>query len=82
MYWQPSPEDLVEQYSRFASPSLKGNLDSLKWYRALAAFRISSITAYYLEEHRSGRRVNEAWEVFGEAFPYLVGRANELLAEN
>ena len=75
MHWQPEPQQLVAWYAEHTSVGLV----DLDWYRALAAYRLASITAYYFEEHRSGRRRNDAWEMFGEAFPYLMGNAQRLL---
>lgn len=75
MGWQPQPEQLIARYAE-RSP---WHLDDLGWYRALAGYRLACITAYYFEEHRSGRRPNDAWEVFGESFPLLMGKAQKLL---
>lgn len=75
MHWQPRPEALAARYAAGTAHDL-GDLD---WYRALAAYRLACITAYYFEEHRSGRRPNPAWEVFGESFPFLLARAAAML---
>ena len=75
MHWQPDPALFVQRYAERS----KLDLTDLDWYRALAAYRLGSISAYYYEEHRSGRRRNDAWEVFGEAFPFLLGQAKHLL---
>ena len=79
MHWQPASEKLLETYLAASDWPRHEILNDLPWYRALASFRIAAITAYYLEEHRSGRRRNDTWEMFGEAFPHLIGRASELL---
>jgi len=71
MGWQPEPEQLIAWY-RAASPLDLTNID---WYRALAAYRLACITAYYYERHRSGKRHNPAWDVLGEAFPSLLKQA-------
>lgn len=77
MGWHPGPDAFIAHYARCtgAEPS------DLSWYRALAAYRLACITAYYLERHRSGKRHNPIWEVFGESFPYLLDRAAALLNE-
>ncbi len=75
MTWQPDPTSLVKCYAAHS----KFDLDDLPWYRALAGYRLACITAYYFEEHRSGRRPNDVWEVFGESFPFLMQRAAALL---
>ena len=51
------------------------DLSALDWYRALAAYRLACITAYYFERHRTGKRRNPAWEVLGDAYPHLMGGA-------
>ncbi|MGR8950708.1 MAG: phosphotransferase family protein [Gammaproteobacteria bacterium] len=79
MHWQPDPEVLVERYvvrSRWPREEI---LSDLPWYRALASYRLAAITAYYYEEHRSGRRPNDTWEMFAEAFPFLLSQASNLL---
>lgn len=80
MHWQPASELLVETYSAVSDWPQHEILNDLPWYRALASFRIAAITAYYLEEHRSGRRPNDTWEMFGEAFPYLISQASRLVS--
>ena len=79
MGWQPHPEALVNKYIDAGDWSREEIMSDLPWFRALASFRLAAITAYYFEEHRSGRRPNDAWEMFGEAFPYLLNRASDLL---
>lgn len=71
MGWQPEPAQFIDWY-RAASPL---DLTHIDWYRALAAYRLACITAYYYERHRTGKRPNPAWDVLGEAFPYLLEQA-------
>lgn len=75
MGWHPPPEALVEWYAQAAGAMPP----RLGWYRALAAYRLACITAYYFERHRSGKRSNPAWEVMGEAIPSLLRRAADLV---
>jgi aminoglycoside phosphotransferase (APT) family kinase protein len=75
MGWHPGPEAFIAHYARHTG----ADLSDMAWYRALAAYRLACITAYYLERHRSGKRHNPIWEVFGESFPYLLDRAAALL---
>ncbi|HMN82131.1 MAG TPA: phosphotransferase family protein [Burkholderiaceae bacterium] len=77
MGWHPGPERFIEWY-RAASPL---DLTHIDWYRALAAYRLACITAYYYERHRTGRRHNPAWDVLGEAFPHLLEQAASRLGE-
>jgi aminoglycoside phosphotransferase (APT) family kinase protein len=75
MGWHPEPDSFIESYAKL-SPI---DLTDIAWYRALAAYRLACITAYYFEQHRSGRRPNPAWEVLGEAFPFMLDKAARLL---
>lgn len=76
MAWQPDPQSLVNRYALRSSR----DLSDLVWYRALAGYRLACISAYYYEEHISGRRINKAWEMFHEAYPAMLGRAYKLLS--
>lgn len=75
MGWQPEPEQFIDWYAEASSL----DLSHIDWYRALAAYRLACITAYYYERHRSGKRHNPAWEVLGEAFPFLLNDAGRRL---
>jgi hypothetical protein len=48
------------------------------WYRALAGYRMASLTAHYLRLHRSGRRPDDVWESIAESVPMMLRRAREL----
>lgn len=75
MGWHPGPEFFVERYRR-RSPL---DLTDIDWYRALAGYRLSCITAYYFERHRTGKVHNPAWDVLGESGPFMLRRAAQLL---
>jgi aminoglycoside phosphotransferase (APT) family kinase protein len=75
MGWAPEPAALVALYEQ-ASGRPADNLD---WYQAVAGYRFAAITALNLRLHRTGRRPDPAWEVFGESFPHLIDRAHQLL---
>jgi aminoglycoside phosphotransferase (APT) family kinase protein len=77
MGWHPGPDAFIAQYAKKTGT----DLTDIGWYRALAGYRLACITAYYLERHRSGKRHNPIWEVFGESFPWLLDRAAALLDE-
>ncbi|GAA1001290.1 phosphotransferase family protein [Acrocarpospora macrocephala] len=74
--WSPSPEFLLGAYRAAGGPEVP----DLAWFRALAGFRLSCITAMSLRLHRTGRRPDPAWEVLADASPYMLDRAEELLA--
>lgn len=74
--WTPPADALLECYERASGRALI----AAGWYRALMCYRLACITPLNLRLHRTGRRVDPAWEVFGEALPYLFQRARELLA--
>lgn len=78
MGWHPKPEQFIEWY-RQHSPL---DLTHIDWYCALAAYRLACITAYYFERHKTGKRHNPAWDVLGEAFPFLLGQAERRLCRN
>lgn len=76
MTWGPTAEELVAMYETTAGHPLP----HASWYRALAAWRLSSITALQYRLHRSGRRPDPTWEILGEAFLPMVRKARRLLA--
>lgn len=75
MSWTPDVETLLGWYEQ----SSGWRLDSPDWYRALMCYRLACITPVNLRLHRTGRRVDHVWEVFGEAMPMLFQRARDLL---
>jgi aminoglycoside phosphotransferase (APT) family kinase protein len=68
--WTPPPDFVVERYGAPA--------DEVRWYRALAGYRMASLTAHYLRLHRSGRRPDDVWESIAESVPMMLRRAREL----
>lgn len=77
MAWSPPTEFLVQRY-QLASGS---STEQLRWYRALAGYRLACLTAHYLRLHRIGRRPDPVWEVFGESLPFMVRRASQLILQ-
>ena len=73
--WTPSPESIAHRYAASGGDGL----DQLGWFRALAGYRLACLTAHYVRLHRTGRRHDAIWEVFGEAFPFMLDRARALL---
>jgi aminoglycoside phosphotransferase (APT) family kinase protein len=74
--WAPPVDDMLEYYARKSGRDLA----DINWHRAVMVYRVACITPHNLRLHRSGRRPDPAWEVFGEALPHLLQRARELLA--
>lgn len=74
--WSPSPEFLVSAYQDAGGAAVT----DLEWFRALAGYRLSCITAVSLRLHRTGRRPDAAWEVLADGSPHMLVRAEELLA--
>ena len=68
--WTPPVEDLIERYG---APHAH-----VRWYRALAGYRMAALTAHYLRLHRSGRRTDAVWEFIAESVPAMLDRAAEL----
>ena len=73
--WTPTVEFIASTYAHFSGRGL----DDLDWYRALAGYRLACISARGVELHRSGKRVDPAWDILGEAVPIMFGRALDLL---
>lgn len=75
MHWLPSPDAIMGWYER-ASGRL---LEHIEWYQANMDLRLACATAVNLKLHRSGRRVDPVWEVFGDAFHLLLHDADRQL---
>lgn len=75
MGWEADPGQFVTWYRQHSSH----DLSHIDWYKALAAYRLACITAYYYERHKTGKRHNPAWDVLGEAFPHLLTVAERRL---
>jgi aminoglycoside phosphotransferase (APT) family kinase protein len=77
--WRPvaplSPDDLLRAYAAAGGPAV----GYVAWHRAFAHFRMVAITGLNLKLHRSGRRVDEVWELFGRSARPLLARAEALL---
>lgn len=73
--WAPPAETMIKRYAQRSGT----DVSRINWYRALAAYRLASLTAYYFELHRTGKRVNSAWNVFANSFTRMVTRALSLL---
>jgi aminoglycoside phosphotransferase (APT) family kinase protein len=76
MTWGPTPDEVLAMYETAAGRAVP----HAPWYWALAAWRLSSITALNYRLHRSGRRPDPTWEILGEAFLPMVRKARSLLA--
>lgn len=74
--WAPPPEAIARAYASAAGAQPA----DLGWYRAFAGFRLASLTAYYLDLHRRGRRRDDVWENLGESVPWMLARAAEVAA--
>jgi aminoglycoside phosphotransferase (APT) family kinase protein len=70
--WTPPVDALVERYGA------RGG--EIRWYRALAGYRMAALSAHYLRLHRSGRRPDAVWELIAESVPPMLDRAAELAA--
>lgn len=75
MGWHPGPEFFLDLYGRLTGRDLADS----DWHRALAGYRLSCITAYYFERHRTGKTHDPAWDVLGESGPPMLRRAADLL---
>lgn len=71
----PDPELLAGVYAEATG----ADLSNLTWYRAFAGLRLASLTAYYLDLHRRGRRRDDVWEDIGASAPFMLARGAEVL---
>jgi len=78
MTWHPGPEDFYGWYEQ----SMGASVVRPHWYHALMCYRLAAITPAKVRLHRTGRRVDEVWEVFAEAIPYQLDKAFRLLQED
>lgn len=75
MDWLPGPDAIMGWYEQASGRSL----EHIEWYRANMDLRLACATAVNLKLHRSGRRVDPVWEVFGDAFRLLLDDADRQL---
>ena len=73
----PSPEELADLYRKFVTWSVTDA--DLQWFRAFAAYRFGSITAFNLMLHRRGKRPDPTWEDIALSSPLFFERGRELL---
>jgi aminoglycoside phosphotransferase (APT) family kinase protein len=75
MDWSPAPIEIATAYAEASGRTP----EDLGWYRALAAWRLASITALNVRLHRTGRRPDPVWEQIAESFDPMINRGCELL---
>lgn len=68
------PEDLRRRYEHTEGRAFPG----LSWYQALACYRFGAIAAYNYRLHRTGRRVDAAYELMASSVAVLLRRGAEL----
>jgi aminoglycoside phosphotransferase (APT) family kinase protein len=82
--WHPVEErggvDLDAIVRRYEAAAGR-TVEHLDWYRALACYRIAAIAGYKIYLHRSGRKIDDAWERASSSVPCLYARAEALLAK-
>ncbi len=69
------PDTLVQCYA----DAHGGQLPSLNWFRALAAYKFAIITGFNLGLHRRGKRPDPSWEHTALSMTPLIDRALDLL---
>ena len=69
------PETLITFYEDAHGQAV----ESIEWYRALAAYKFSVISGFNLSLHRRGKRVDETWEQTALSMQPLMERALDLL---
>jgi aminoglycoside phosphotransferase (APT) family kinase protein len=75
MDWSPEPGRIAETYAAATAREP----EDLGWYRALAAWRLASITALNVRLHRSGQRHDALWDEIADSFEPMVDRGLELV---
>jgi aminoglycoside phosphotransferase (APT) family kinase protein len=75
---RPGDEELRRTYGEAAGH----DVDQIEfgYAKAVAAYRFAAIAALNLSLHRSGRRVDEHWELIAPSIPILLARAGDDLA--
>jgi len=73
--WAPPPHDIVGWYEEARGRPVP----DADWYRAFAGYRFAAITAINVRLHRTGRRPDPVWDVFGASFQSLVEHSFGLL---
>lgn len=68
---------IVASYERAA----ERGIGDLAWFRALACYRIAAIAGYKIRLHRTGRKLDAAWERASSSMPYFFARAHALLED-
>jgi aminoglycoside phosphotransferase (APT) family kinase protein len=57
-------------------------IENLPWYWALACYRIAAIAGNKIRLHRTGRKIDAAWERASSSMPFFFARAHALLADS
>jgi aminoglycoside phosphotransferase (APT) family kinase protein len=70
----PTPEELLARYQAVTGSTVA----DVRWYWALAGFRLAALTAYFVAHHRDGRRPDPVWERINRSAPHLLARARQL----
>ena len=70
-----TPEEMIDEYVKLTGRDCAG----LAWYRALAGYKMATITGLYVRLHREGKRPDAAWEKMALALPAMYGQCRELL---
>ncbi|HET6538817.1 MAG TPA: phosphotransferase family protein [Sphingopyxis sp.] len=55
--------------------TLGDSVPNLHWFSALSCYRIAAIACYNIRLHRTGRRLDDAWERASQSVPVLLRRA-------
>jgi aminoglycoside phosphotransferase (APT) family kinase protein len=76
--WSPPVDLLIDVYATASGT----RPEHVGWYRAFAGYRLASLTGYYLDLHRRGRRPDAIWENIGESVPFMLERAAERLSRD
>lgn len=82
--WDPVEQrgglDLDRVLARYETRAGRA-LANLRWFWALACYRIAAIACYHIRLHRNGRKLDASWERASSSVPRFFTRAHALLEQ-
>lgn len=79
--WGPVNPAPVDELEDIYQAGIGRRARDLRWYRALAGYRMGAIACLNVKLHRRGHRPDEVWEKYALATPILFERARQLLLD-
>ena len=79
--WQPDWMPVCPLTPQMIATRYGAEPQAMRWWQALAGYRLGAISCLNVYLHRSGRRPDAVWERFALVIPPLFGRAAALLRD-